>query len=162
MVAHADSFANERSPPWRFRVPVGQAIGRVRADPAVIDPLRVRPVEAGVGDVEDSESARAQDPGGLIEDGRDVIDVCGDPQDLLGPGNGMCLDLGCGTGLCFDALAATGRTVVGLDRSADQLRIARRRSQQVVPCRRGTNRFSVAARARPGGFPQISAISSAC
>ena len=52
--------------------------------------------------------------------------------DLLGPGNGMCLDLGCGTGLYFDALAATGRTVVGLDRSADQLRIARHRSQQIL------------------------------
>ena len=44
--------------------------------------------------------------------------------DLLGPGGGLCLDLGCGTGLFLDALAATGRAVVGLDRSADQLRIA--------------------------------------
>jgi len=44
--------------------------------------------------------------------------------DLLGPGEELCLDLGCGTGLFLDALAATGRAVVGLDRSADQLRIA--------------------------------------
>lgn len=51
---------------------------------------------------------------------------------LLGPGSGLCLDLGCGTGLLFDALAATGQTVIGLDRSADQLRHARRRSRQVV------------------------------
>src|SRR5579859_6234168 len=51
---------------------------------------------------------------------------------LLGPGDGLCLDLGCGTGLLFDALAATGRTVAGLDRSADQLRFARRRSPRVV------------------------------
>jgi predicted TPR repeat methyltransferase len=42
------------------------------------------------------------------------------------------LDQGCGTGLYFDALAATGRIVVGLDRSADQLQIARGRSRQLV------------------------------
>ena len=52
--------------------------------------------------------------------------------DLLGPGEGLCLDLGCGSGLYFGVLAGTGRTVVGLDRSADQLRIARGRSRQVV------------------------------
>jgi ubiquinone/menaquinone biosynthesis C-methylase UbiE len=51
---------------------------------------------------------------------------------LLGPGAGLCLDLGCGTGLYVDVLTASGRTVVGLDRSADQLRIARRRSRQLL------------------------------
>ena len=55
-----------------------------------------------------------------------------DVRELLGRGDGLCLDLGCGSGLYFDALAATGRTVVGLDRSADQLRIARGRSRQIV------------------------------
>jgi SAM-dependent methyltransferase len=55
-----------------------------------------------------------------------------DILELLGPGDGLCLDLGCGSGLYFDVLAATGRTVVGLDRSADQLRIARDRSRQIV------------------------------
>jgi SAM-dependent methyltransferase len=52
--------------------------------------------------------------------------------ELLGAGEGLCLDLGCGTGLYFDALAETGRTVVGLDRSADQLHIAGRRSRHLV------------------------------
>jgi ubiquinone/menaquinone biosynthesis C-methylase UbiE len=52
--------------------------------------------------------------------------------DLLGPGAGLCLDLGCGTGHYFDGLAATGRTVVGLDRSADQLRVASARSRHIV------------------------------
>ncbi|WP_440070856.1 class I SAM-dependent methyltransferase [Streptosporangium sp. OZ121] len=47
--------------------------------------------------------------------------------DLLGPGEGLCLDIGCGTGLYLDAIRSTGRTVVGLDHSADQLRLARRR-----------------------------------
>jgi len=55
-----------------------------------------------------------------------------DLAELLGPGDGLCLDLGCGSGNYFDVLAATGRTVVGLDRSADQLRIARDRSSQIV------------------------------
>ncbi|MDH2427923.1 class I SAM-dependent methyltransferase [Sphaerisporangium sp. TRM90804] len=48
---------------------------------------------------------------------------------LLGPGKGLCLDVGCGTGLYLDALRSTGRTVVGLDRAADQLRLARRRDR---------------------------------
>lgn len=52
--------------------------------------------------------------------------------DLFGPGDGSCLDLGCGGGHYFDVLAATGRTVVGLDCSADQLRIARERSRRIV------------------------------
>lgn len=55
-----------------------------------------------------------------------------DVLELLGSGDGLCLDLGCGGGLYFDAIAATGRTVVGVDRSADQLRIAQGRYRQVV------------------------------
>jgi len=52
--------------------------------------------------------------------------------DLFGPGDGLCLDLGCGAGHYFGVLAATGRTVVGLDCSADQLRFAARRSRLIV------------------------------
>ena len=55
-----------------------------------------------------------------------------DLAELLGPGHGLCLDLACGSGLYVSVLASTGRTVVGLDRSADQLRIARGRSGQIV------------------------------
>jgi SAM-dependent methyltransferase len=51
---------------------------------------------------------------------------------LLGPGVGSCLDVGCGTGLHFDAIVATGRRVIGLDISADQLRLARERSAELV------------------------------
>lgn len=51
---------------------------------------------------------------------------------LLGHGDGPCLDLGCGGGQYFDVLASTGRTVVGLDYSADQLRIAHGRSRNLV------------------------------
>jgi len=47
--------------------------------------------------------------------------------DLLGPGQGRCLDLGCGGGVAISAIAGLGWSVVGLDESADQLRIARHR-----------------------------------
>jgi SAM-dependent methyltransferase len=51
---------------------------------------------------------------------------------LLGQGDGLCLDLGCGSGHYFDAISATGRTVVGLDYSPDQLRHALNRSRGIV------------------------------
>ena len=45
---------------------------------------------------------------------------------LLGPGTGqVCLDLACGTGRYLPAIAAAGYRPLGLDLSADQLRIAR-------------------------------------
>jgi len=46
---------------------------------------------------------------------------------LLGDGQGWCLDIACGTGIHFDAIISTGRQVIGIDVSADQLRIARER-----------------------------------
>ncbi|MFI7068328.1 class I SAM-dependent methyltransferase [Kribbella sp. NPDC050124] len=48
--------------------------------------------------------------------------------DLLGPGSGACLDIGCGTGRNFETIRATGRSVVGVDYSADQLRVAHTRT----------------------------------
>ena len=48
--------------------------------------------------------------------------------DLLGPGSGPCLDIGCGTGRNFETIRASGRSVVGVDYSADQLRLARTRT----------------------------------
>jgi ubiquinone/menaquinone biosynthesis C-methylase UbiE len=47
--------------------------------------------------------------------------------ELLGRGPGRCLDLGCGTGVFIPLLAEQGWTVVGIDFSADQLRVARER-----------------------------------
>jgi len=67
---------------------------------------------------------------------------CREVVGLLGPGEGLCLDLGCGTGQYFGALAATGRIVVGLDRSADQLRIARGRSRHLVQADAATLPFA--------------------
>ncbi|RZT26905.1 methyltransferase family protein [Kribbella sp. VKM Ac-2569] len=48
--------------------------------------------------------------------------------DLLGPGDGLCLDVGCGTGQNLQTLHSTGRTVVGLEYSADQLGLAQQRA----------------------------------
>ncbi|WP_328995438.1 class I SAM-dependent methyltransferase [Kribbella sp. NBC_01245] len=48
--------------------------------------------------------------------------------ELLGQGTGRCLDLGCGTGWNLATIEQTGRSVVGADRSSDQLRLARTRS----------------------------------
>ncbi len=62
---------------------------------------------------------------GAEETGQQVLE-------LLGPGTGLCLDLGCGTGHYLEALRASGRTVVGLDRSTDQLRYAATRSGSLV------------------------------
>lgn len=51
---------------------------------------------------------------------------------FLGPGSGLCLDLGCGTGLYLDAIESTGRSAIGVDLSRDQLRVARDRHRQLV------------------------------
>lgn len=46
---------------------------------------------------------------------------------LLGPGGGLCLDLGCGTGVALEPLRRLGWSVVGVDVSEDLLAVARRR-----------------------------------
>lgn len=51
---------------------------------------------------------------------------------LLGPGSGKCLDLGCGTGIAISDLTNLGWTVVGVDISEDQLRVAREKTHDVA------------------------------
>ena len=46
---------------------------------------------------------------------------------LLGRGVGRCLDVGCGTGVYIAQAAELGWSLTGVDISADQLRVARRR-----------------------------------
>jgi SAM-dependent methyltransferase len=45
-------------------------------------------------------------------------------RDLLGPGDGSCLEIGCGTGVHAATVRALGRTPVGVDVSAGMLRHA--------------------------------------
>lgn len=69
-----------------------------------------------------------------LADWYDARFVAGAPRhqpgllEMLGAGSGPCLDLGCGTGRNFDTIRDSGRTVVGADRSSDQLRLARTRT----------------------------------
>lgn len=50
----------------------------------------------------------------------------------LPDGSGPCLDLGCGTGRDLAIIAERGWTPLGVDVSADQLRLARHRSGDVI------------------------------
>jgi ubiquinone/menaquinone biosynthesis C-methylase UbiE len=47
--------------------------------------------------------------------------------DLIGPGSGIALDIGCGTGSVAEFVRTLGYNPVGIDLSADQLRIAVKR-----------------------------------
>jgi SAM-dependent methyltransferase len=49
-------------------------------------------------------------------------------RDLLGRGRGRCLDIGCGGGAYVHALVDLGWDVIGIDVSADQLRVAQERA----------------------------------
>jgi SAM-dependent methyltransferase len=51
---------------------------------------------------------------------------------LVGTGPGHCLDVGCGTGVHLAAVADAGWSVVGVDASADQLRVAGQRAGPVL------------------------------
>src|SRR3954454_9542665 len=51
---------------------------------------------------------------------------------LLGPGTGLCLDVACGTGFNSEAVRSTGRRLIGIDISSDQLRVARKRSSSLI------------------------------
>lgn len=55
---------------------------------------------------------------------------------MLGRGTGRCLDLGCGGGRYMPSIGDLGWTAVGVDESADQLRVARERdpAAELVQC----------------------------
>ena len=48
---------------------------------------------------------------------------------LAGSGSGKALDVGCGTGIYLPRIAGLGWKVTGLETSADQLVVARRRAR---------------------------------
>ena len=52
----------------------------MHADTAVLKPLDVRPVEAGVGAIEQEDAARFEHPGGFRDHGREVVHVGGYPR----------------------------------------------------------------------------------
>jgi SAM-dependent methyltransferase len=54
----------------------------------------------------------------------DALGVDRSLRDLLGPGDGTCLEIGCGTGVHAASVRALGRTPIGVDVSAGMLRHA--------------------------------------
>jgi SAM-dependent methyltransferase len=62
-----------------------------------------------------------------------IIDTAGrELLALLGSGPGRCLDLACGTGVNLPRLTEADWSVVGVDLSSDQLRVARERAPEGV------------------------------
>jgi SAM-dependent methyltransferase len=59
--------------------------------------------------------------------GRDRLGVTRVLADLLGPGTGMCLEIGCGTGVRANLVRELGRVPAGIDLSGGMLRYARGR-----------------------------------
>ncbi len=58
--------------------------------------------------------------------------MAGHVRRLVGNGNGYCLDAGCGTGVHLKTLNDLGWSVIGVDLSRNQLRLAYRRSPHVI------------------------------
>ncbi|OLF18657.1 class I SAM-dependent DNA methyltransferase [Actinophytocola xanthii] len=63
----------------------------------------------------------------LVEQPPDNLGIGRALRDLLGVGEGSCLELGCGTGIHADTVRDLGRTPLGVDLSAGMLRHARGR-----------------------------------
>jgi geranylgeranyl diphosphate synthase type I len=80
VMAHAHPPAHVDPPPGRLLMPAGQPVTRMSPDPAVVQPLDVRPVEAGVDAVEHNQPTRPQHPRRLREHGGEVVDVSRDPD----------------------------------------------------------------------------------
>jgi hypothetical protein len=60
VLAHAEPPPDVGAPPGRFLMPAGLAVGRVRENPAVVQPLRARAIEARVSAVEGDQPGRLQ------------------------------------------------------------------------------------------------------
>ena len=60
VVAHANSPSHVDPPPGRLLMPARQPVPRMRPHPAVVQPLDVRPVEAGMHAVEHEQPTRPQ------------------------------------------------------------------------------------------------------
>jgi SAM-dependent methyltransferase len=67
----------------------------------------------------------------FVRSSRETATALAALPDLVGRGPGTCLDIGCGTGVAFGTLSELGWSVVGVDISADQLRIAAARARRV-------------------------------
>lgn len=80
--------------------------------------MRRTPKYDGIADWYDEYQRRAFDAESVVN--------------FLGPGVGRCLDLACGSGIYLESIDATGRDVIGVDLSIDQVRIAKIRKPTVA------------------------------
>jgi SAM-dependent methyltransferase len=88
-------------------------------------------------------------------------------EELVAEGSGLAVDVGCGTGLHADVVRRCGFSVLGLDYSADQLRLARHRLPVIradagaLPLRSGSARlvFSMLTHTDLEGFDRLVAES---
>lgn len=84
-------------------------------------------------------------------------------EELVPEDSGLAVDVGCGTGLHADVVRRRGFTVLGLDYSADQLRLARprmgvvRADARALPLRSGSARlvFSMLTHTDVDGFDRL-------
>lgn len=83
--------------------------------------------------------------------GRDDLGIRAALDSLLGPGRGVCLEIGCGTGVHAAQVRALGWTPVGVDVSAGMLRHARGRLPTI---RADARRLPV----RDGAVPAVIAV----
>lgn len=87
----------------------------------------------------------------FLAHGQDTIGIDAALRGLLGPGAGVCLEIGCGTGVHAATIRALGRTPVGVDLSAGMLRHAHDR----LPTAQGdATRLPV----RDGAVPAVVAV----
>lgn len=122
----ADALENRkalRSYPVRDGIPLLLAAEATPLSPTSPQPTQQRPVsqfEGLSGWYDDAMSAPGE-RGALATAGYGIL------ADLLGPGDGVAVDIGCGTGQSAGVVRGLGYEPVGVDLSIDQLRIAARR-----------------------------------
>ena len=77
---HAHAFADVIAPPRRLLMPARQPIGRVRDHSAVLQPLNMRAVKAGMRSVKEQQAARREDSTCLGQYGAEVVNIGRDPE----------------------------------------------------------------------------------
>src|SRR5215218_10011085 len=107
---------------------------RIRFDGCDLSPLGApRCGEASIGRVSSAQYDGLADAyDAFVDTGSGYYGIAADAlRRLLGRGGGRCLDVGCGGGHFLDVTLKLGWSIVGIDASLDQLRVARARHPRV-------------------------------
>src|SRR5579884_2929847 len=103
-----------------------------------------------IADWYEEEFLGIREPGGELPEG-DALGIGLALRELLGPGNGICLEVGCGTGVRAAGVRALGWTPAGVDLSAGMLR---RAAGRLAAVRADAVRLPV----RSGSVPAVVAV----